>query len=62
MLSAMYSARAWCGGGVHAAEVTKMLPSTIKRFFTSWLRPQEFTTERFGVVAHAGSAEQVQPP
>ena len=31
--------------GFTPPEVTKMLPSTMKRFFTSWLRPQEFTTE-----------------
>ena len=29
-------------------DVTKMLPSTTNRFFTSWLRPQLFTTEVAG--------------
>ena len=32
------------------AAVTKMLPSTMKRFFTSWLRPRSLTTDRAGSV------------
>ena len=45
--------------GFTPPEVTKMLPSTMNRFFTSWQRPQPFTTERSGSVAHARGAEQM---
>ena len=34
--------------GFTPPEVTQILPSTIKRFLTSWQRPHSFTTERSG--------------
>src|ERR1700757_4760073 len=34
--------------GLTPPEVTQMLPSTMKRFFTSWQRPHSLTTERAG--------------
>ena len=44
--SATYRARAWIVEvGFTPAEVTKMLPSTMNRFLTSWLRPHSLTTE-----------------
>ena len=49
--SAMYSATAWIVEvGFTPPDVTHTLPSTMKRFFTSWQRPQAFTTERSGSV------------
>ena len=63
MLSAMYSASAWIVEvGFTPPEVTKMLPSTMKRFFTSWLRPQEFTTERSGSLPMRAVPSRCQPP
>ena len=63
MLSAMYSASAWIVEvGFTPPEVTKMLPSTMNRFFTSWLRPQEFTTERAGSLPMRAVPSRCQPP
>src|ERR1700681_4128508 len=48
--------------GFTPPEVTQMLPSTMKRFFTSWQRPHSFTTERSGSVPIRGVPSKCQPP
>jgi len=44
--------------GFTPPEVTQMLPSTMKRFFTSWQRPHSFTRNA-RVEAHPRGAQQV---
>jgi hypothetical protein len=48
--------------GFTAAAVTKMLPSTMNRFLTSWLRPHSFTTDRAGSVPIRAVPIKCQPP
>ena len=41
--------------------VTQMLPSTMNRFFTSWLRPHPLTTERSGSLPMRAVPSRCQP-
>ena len=59
----MYSVSAWMVAvGLTPAEVTKMLPSTMNRFFTSWLRPHSLTTDRVGSLPMRAVPIKCQPP
>ena len=48
--------------GFTPPEVTKTLPSTMKRFFTSCERPHSLTTERAGSVPIRAVPSRCQPP
>ena len=62
IVSATYSAHAWMVlAGFTPPPVTNTLPSTMKRFFTSWLRPQRLTTERSGSLPARAVPSRCQP-